>query len=132
MAYISEDAQNALLDELIGSGAFSDGGDFYLALYTVAPTEEGGGTEVSGGSYARVTVDETTDFSAASSGTKVNGVDLTFPTCTASWGAIESWALHDHATDDSVVAWGLLSEAVDIDTGDVAVFTAGSLIIDMV
>lgn len=132
MAYINETAQDALLDELIGSGTFSDAGDFYLALYTVAPTEEGGGTEVSGGSYARVTVDESTDFDAASGGSKVNGEDLTFPTCTSAWGEVVAWALHDHPTNDSVVVWGLLGEDVDIDTDDTAVFTAGALIIDMV
>ena len=132
MPYISETVQDALLDELIGGGAFSDSGDFYLALYTVAPTEAGGGTEVSGGSYARVTVDETTDFAVSSGGSKVNSDDLTFPTCSASWEAVVAWALHDHATNDSVVVWGLLSEEVDIDTTDVAIFTAGSLIIEAV
>lgn len=132
MAYISEAVQDALLDELIGSGTFSDAGDFYLALYTVAPTEDGGGTEVSGGSYARLTVDESTAFAAASGGSKVNSEDLTFPTCTSAWGDIVAWALHDHPTNDSVVVWGLLSEELAIDTDDVAVFVTGALIIDVV
>ena len=132
MAYISETVQNALLDELIGSGTFSDAGDFYLALYTDAPTEDGGGTEVTGGSYARVTVDETTDFNAATGGSKVNGVDITFPTCTVAWGTVVAWALHDDVSADSVVAWGLLDEEVAVDTNDVAQFVAGSLVLDIV
>ena len=32
---------------------FKDAGPYYLALFTVAPGEEGGGAEVSGASYAR-------------------------------------------------------------------------------
>lgn len=132
MAYISETAQDGLLDELIGSGTYSLAGNFYLALYTVAPTEAGGGTEVTGGSYSRVTVNETTDFDAASGGSKVNLTDITFPTCTVSWGAIVAWALHNHATNDAVVVYGLLSEEVTIDATDTAVFTAGALIIDVV
>jgi hypothetical protein len=132
MTYISEDVQNALLDELIGSGTFSDSGDFYLALYTDEPTEYGGGTEVSGGAYERVTVDEATDFNASEGGSKVNGEDITFPECTVSWGEVVAWALHDHPTNDSVVVWGVLGEEVVVDPGDVAQFVAGSLIIDIV
>lgn len=131
MPYINATVQDALLDEIIGSGAFSAAGNFYLALYTVAPTDAGGGTEVSGGSYARVTASESTAFAVASGGSKVNSADLTFPACTSAWGTVVAWALHNHATNDALVIWGPLGENVIIDTSDVAVFVAGSLVIDL-
>ena len=46
----------------------------YLALYTVSPTASGGGTEVSGGSYARLAV----TFGAITSGSMSNTAALTF------------------------------------------------------
>lgn len=59
---------------------------FYIALFTVAPNDEGvGGTEVSGGSYARAS---SANWPAASGGVKTNGADLVFATATADWGTI--------------------------------------------
>lgn len=53
----------ALLEEAFGAAAFTAPATLYLALYTVAPTDNGGGTEVTGGSYARKAVtNNTTNF----------------------------------------------------------------------
>ena len=65
-----------LLDHVFGKGAYSAPTP-YLALFTAAPTDAGGGTEVSGGSYARVSISSAMD--AAASGAITNGSTITFP-----------------------------------------------------
>jgi hypothetical protein len=60
----------------------------YLALYTVAPTDAGGGTEVTGNAYARVAT-AGADWNAASGGATTNANTFTWPTPTgAGWGTI--------------------------------------------
>jgi hypothetical protein len=44
-------------------------GSVYIALYTAAPTDAGGGTEVSAGGYARQAVSKATGSWSAPSGT---------------------------------------------------------------
>ena len=124
--------QNAVLDALLGNQSLTlPGATLYLALYTGAPTEAGGGTEVTGGSYARVSVtNDLTTWPAAVGGGKANGITLSFATPTAPWGDVEAWGLHDHATNDSLVLWGLLDDTVTIDTSDTVEFAAGDLTFD--
>ena len=126
--------RSAIIDSLLGNQSLTlPGATLYLALYTVAPTEDGGGTEVTGGSYARVSVtNDLTTFPAAVGGSKANGITLSFPTPTAPWGDVEAWGLHDHATNDSLVLWDLLDDTVTIDTSDTVQFAAGDLSFDEV
>src|SRR4051812_5855849 len=71
----------------------------YAALYTANPTDTGGGTEVSGGAYARVPISSTlanwagtqsaasTTFSSGTGGTTSNNANITFPVPSgANWG----------------------------------------------
>lgn len=53
MAALTNYLADGLVDAAFRGVAFSPLTNVYLALYTVAPTAEGGGTEVTGGSYSR-------------------------------------------------------------------------------
>ena len=44
---------NALLEAALRAVSYTSPATVYVALYTAAPGPTGGGTEVSGGSYAR-------------------------------------------------------------------------------
>lgn len=61
---------------------------WYVGLFTTMPNDAGsGGTEVSGGSYARVAVTNNgTNFPSANP--KITGTAVTFPTATGSWGTV--------------------------------------------
>ena len=48
--------ETEILDHVFGGNAYTAPGTHYLALYTAAPGETGGGTECTGTSYARQTV----------------------------------------------------------------------------
>ncbi len=61
-------------------------GTLYVALWTVAPSDDGvGGTEVSGGSYARIAHSA---WNAASAKSKTNNGEINFGDPTADWGTI--------------------------------------------
>ena len=53
MAGFSDYLEDKVLDHVFGGTAYTAPTTLYVALYTVAPTDTGGGTEVSGGAYAR-------------------------------------------------------------------------------
>jgi hypothetical protein len=76
-------------------------GTVYLALFTVAPDDAGaGGTEVTGGGYARQAMPfanaAATDGSGISS--KANSAAITFPAATAAWGTLVAFGIMDAAT----------------------------------
>ena len=56
MSALSDHAENLILNFLMTSGTATRPTAWYVALYTVAPSDAGGGTEVSGNGYSRQTV----------------------------------------------------------------------------
>src|SRR5690349_20255539 len=53
---LTDYAENKLVDALLRGQSLGSPATFYVALYTTCPTDSTAGTEVSGGSYARVAV----------------------------------------------------------------------------
>lgn len=120
--------EDALLDHVLGGGDFTRPATVYIALYTVAPTDAGGGTECTGGSYERKSVtNNPTQWPAASGGAKANGEDIEFIEATASWGDVLAFAILDAASDGNFLYWGDLSVTKTIDSGDTARFKAGEI-----
>jgi hypothetical protein len=95
---------------------------WYLGLFTVAPGEGGGGTEVSGGSYAR----EAVTFSV-SGDTATNTAALEFAVATADWGTITHVAVFDASSGGNQIAYAALTTSKTIATGDVLRVPAGDL-----
>lgn len=117
-----------LLDHVLGNAAYTAPATVYVALYTVAPTDAGGGTEATGGSYARKDVaNNATNWPAASGGAKSNGVAITFVTATASWGTVVAFGIFDALTLGNLLYWATLTINKTIDSGDIAQFAIGDL-----
>lgn len=93
---------------------------YTLALYTAAPSDAGGGTEVSAGGYAR----QALTFTEGGTGTATNDADVTF-TATDAWGAIAAAGLFDDA--GNLLMWKALSPTVNIADGQSFIVRAGSL-----
>ena len=124
----SDYLENKLLDHVLGGGDYSRPATVYVALYTVAPTDAGGGTEVSGGSYARVAVtNNATNWPAASGGAKSNGTEIAFPTATADWGTVVAFAILDAASGGNFLYWADLTASKTVSNGDTASFAVGEL-----
>lgn len=139
MAALTNYLENRIIDWLLRGQSFSPPATTYAALFTSAPSDAGGGTEVSGGSYARVAITssatnwrstqgDTSTSSTGTSGTTVNNVDITFPAPTANWGTVTHFALFDASTSGNMLIWGALTTPKTINNGDAAPkFTAGDL-----
>ena len=117
--------ENKVLDAVTGKTAFGTI-TCRVALFTAAPSDAGGGTEVTGGSYARVTT-AGADWNAAASGSVTNANAITFPTASASWGTITHFALMDAATGGNMLRWAALGTSKAVGNGDTASFAAGAL-----
>lgn len=141
---LSNYAENKILELSTGKTAWSKP-EVWVGLYTTAPTDSTGGTEVSGGSYTRIKVSDTTNsvFGTASAGSIANngsfnssssstltgsgtGV-ITFPKATASWGTINAVALLDASTSGNVLWYGELTNPKTIDIDDTVSFAANDL-----
>lgn len=129
MAGLSDYAENLLLDSLFGSGTPAT---IYIGLFTAAPTDAGGGTEVSGGSYARKAVtNNSTNFPAASAGVKSLAVAQTFVTPTGSWGTVTHFALFDASTAGNMLGWAALSSSQTIASGNTVSVASGAITITL-
>ncbi len=125
MSKASDYLETQVLDALFNGGTLGSITP-HLALFTAAPTDSGGGTEVSGGSYARV--DVSSNFAAASgtSGSLSNNSDVTFAQASASWGSVTSVGVFDAASGGNLLLYGDLTAAVTVDNGDVFKIPSGS------
>lgn len=120
--------ENVLLDHQLGGPDYVRPATVYIALYTVAPTDAGGGTEVSGGNYSRVALtNDATNFPAASGGNKSNGTTIAFPVPSAGWGVVTHFGIFDASSGGNLLRWGPLSISKTVDPGDLINFPPGLL-----
>lgn len=122
MASKSDYLENKVLDHVLRNTALTSPTTVYVGLHTVAPTDSTGGTEVSGGSYARQSV----AFDAASGGATANTSLITFPTATASWGTVVGFGIFDAETAGNLLYWGTITSQVVADTNTVTI-AAGAI-----
>lgn len=129
----SDYLEQKLLDHVLGGADYTRAATVYIAAYTVAPTDAGGGTEVStaGTNYARVAVtNNSTNFPAASGtspASKSNGTAINFNVASASWGTVVAAGVFDAASGGNLLYWGTLSANKTIDANDQLVFGVGQV-----
>ena len=123
MAEFSNYLENALINAVLRNTSYTSPATVYVSLYTTDPTDADSGTEVSGGSYARTAV----TMGAPSNGVSTNSADVTFPTCTVSWGTVSHIGIHDASTSGNLLFHTPLDTAKTIDSGDIFKIETGNL-----
>ena len=122
---------NHLLDLVAGAVAFSAPANSYIALYSVAPTAGGGGTEAAGSGYARAAnTNNGTTWGAAAGGIKANAVAFNFAPATGDWSGAANQvaaALLDALTLGNFIYFGSLTVAKPVLNGDTASFAIGAI-----
>ena len=103
---------------------------WYVGLFTAAPSDAGGGTEVSGGSYARKAVTFTVS-EASGTTTAKNNATITFDTASASWGTITHIAIFDALTSGNMLFHGAVTASKTIDSGDAFQILLNNLSIEL-
>ena len=123
MAEMSNFLENALINATLRNTSYTSPTTVYVALFTSDPTDAGSGTEVSGGSYARVAV----TFGAPSNGVSTNSANVEFPVCTSSWGTITHIGIMDALTTGNLLYHTALTTSKVIDVDDIFRITTGNL-----
>lgn len=119
MAGKSTYLQNKILNFIFNGGAYTPPATVYIALYTSAPTDAGGGTEVSGGSYARANITcNTTNFPTTTTSVIQNAVAQVFAQASAGWGTIVAFGIFDALTAGNLLYWGAISPSKTVASGD--------------
>lgn len=139
MSALSDYLELELLDHLLGGGDYSAPATLHLGLFTAAPTDAGGGTAATGGSYARLAItNNSTNFPpAAIDGSvtkKANGTVLSMFTASGSVSAAANmthWGLYDASSGGNLLVWGAIDTPAPIGSGDTPTFDIGALVITM-
>jgi hypothetical protein len=100
---LSTDLNNKLLDHIFKTTPYSVPTNIFMALYSVAPTAAGGGTELTGGNV------------------------ITFATATGDWSQAVAFGIFDAITGGNFLGWGDLTVAKTVLNGDTAEFAVGEL-----
>ena len=117
---LSNYAENKVLDHILGTTTFTKP-TTYVALYTVAPTDSTSGTEVTGGSYARLA--GSWDASVGGASSNSGNLDFTgMPACT-----VVAVAVLDASTGGNILVYGTLSANKTLDAGDTLRIATGDL-----
>jgi hypothetical protein len=113
--------ENKLIDHFLGTTSYTMPADVYVALFTVSPGEAGGGTEVTGGSYAR----QIATFTAASSGATSNDSNIDFTGMPAE--TTVAIGIFDALTSGNMLLYGTLTTNKTTDAGDTLRIATGDL-----
>ena len=127
----SNHLEDGFIQHIFRTGSFTKPTVLGVALFTAAPSDSGGGTEVTGGSYARIDVpplDANWAATSGSDGETSNVSDITFAAPTANWGTVTHFAIFDATSGGNLLYHGALDSSKVINNGDAApVFSAGAL-----
>ena len=122
---LSTALNNKLLDHIFKTTSFSVPTNIYVALYSVAPTAAGGGTELTGDGYARVVMDA---WDVSSAGATENTNAITYAAASGNdWSEAVAYGLFDAITGGNFLGWGDLTVSKTVTVGDTAEFAAGAL-----
>jgi hypothetical protein len=126
MSSFSDYTENAVLNHLFRNTALSSPAAVYLALYTVTPSDAGGGTQVSGGGYARQAI----TFGAPSGGVIANTSAVSFTASGAAFGDVVAVGIFDASTGGNLLAWDGITTAT-VGDGDTITFGIGDLTVTL-
>ena len=113
--------ENKLIDHFLGTTSYTMPAAVYVGLFTVTPGEAAGGTEVTGGSYAR----QAATFTAASSGATSNNTNIDFTGMPAA--TTVAIGIFDASTSGNMLLYGSLTVNKTTDAGDTLRIATGDL-----
>lgn len=135
---LADYAENKATDLFLRGQAFTAPTTLYFWLSTTACSDSSVGTEVTGGSYARVALTAnltnwsgtqsagSTTASSGTGGASSNNVAITFPTPTAGWGTVGWWGVSDAASAGNILLCDDLTVSKTVNSGDSVSFAIGA------
>ena len=130
MSSFTDYTENLVLTWLLTNGSATRPTAWYVGLFTAAPSDTGGGTEVSGNGYARKATGTITVSGTATTATNSAAIEFD-PASGGNWGTITHAAIFDASTGGNMIAWAQLTTARTINDGDVFRIPASSLTVTL-
>jgi hypothetical protein len=130
MSSFSDYTENLVLTWLFTGSSATRPTAWFVGLFTAAPSDTGGGTEVSGNAYARVATGTISGSGTAT--TFSNAAAIEFAAASGgNWGTIGWAGIFDASTSGNLLAWAPLTTSRVINDGDVFRIPATSLTITL-
>jgi hypothetical protein len=130
MSSFTDYTENLVLTFLFTSSTATRPTAWYVGLFTAAPSDAGGGTEVTGNGYARVVTGTISGSGTAT--TFTNAAAIEFAAASGgNWGTIGWAAIFDASTSGNMIAWAPLTVSKTINDGDIFRIPASSLSITL-
>jgi hypothetical protein len=130
MSSFSDYTENLVLTYLFTNGSVTRPTAWYVGLFTAAPSDTGGGTEVSGNGYVRKATGTITVSGTGTTAT--NSAAIEFAAASGgNWGTVTHAAIFDAETSGNMLAWAQLTTARTINDGDVFRVPASSLTVTL-
>lgn len=125
MSQFSDYAENEILNWILGKKALTQI-TAYVGLYSVAPTDAGGGTELSGSGYARAEITSKMPTASGSGGSVQNNALIEFPTASGNWATAVAFGIFDAPSGGNLLMHASLAANVTVSNGGVAQFDTTS------
>ena len=124
MAGLTNYLEDKIINHVFGTTTYDRPTNWYVGLLTAAPSDSAGGTEVTGGAYAR----QVCAFTISGSGTAqaANTSAITFPTATLDWGTVGWIGIYDSASGGELVAFQNLQKS-DFSTTTTKIINDGDI-----
>tara|TARA_R110000787_G_C13039576_1_gene405218 strand:+ start:68 stop:451 length:384 start_codon:yes stop_codon:yes gene_type:complete len=126
MSSFTDYLENAVLNYVFRNTGTPTSAAVHLALFTVTPSDAGGGTEVSGSGYAR----QVTAFGASSGGAIANTAAESFTASGGAFGTVVAVGIFDASTGGNLIAWDGITSAV-VGDGTTLNFAIGDIDISL-
>jgi len=130
MSSFTDYTENLVLNWVFTTNSATRPTAWYVGLFTAAPSDTGGGTEVTGNGYARVATGTISGSGTAT--TFTNAAAIEFAAASGgNWGSIGWAGIFTASTGGTLLAWSPLTTARTINDGDVLRIPANSLSITL-
>ena len=136
MAGLTNYLEDKIVNHVFGSTTYTKPTNWYVGLLTATPSDSAAGTEVSGGSYARMVCAFT--ITGTGKAQAANTSAITFPTATADWGIVGWVGIYDALSGGNLAAFQNLQKSdfsttttKTINDGDIFKFNASTIKIQL-
>jgi hypothetical protein len=130
MSSFTDYTENLVLNWLLTTNSATRPTAWYVGLFTAAPSDTGGGTEVSGNGYARKVTGTMTITGTTTTATNAAAIEFAAASG-GNWGTLTHAAIFDALTTGNMLAWAPLTTSRTINDGDVFRVPASSLTVTL-
>ena len=125
----SDYLEESIINHVLRNTAYTSPASVHVGLYSVAPGETGGGTELSGNAYARqaVTFGAPTQTGSPTVAQTSNSNEVLFPEATGAWPEAVAFGIFDAVSVGNLLYYGTLDTPRTAGLGDQIRFQVGTL-----